>query len=284
MADRTHLVRDPTVMVVSSSDACMVFARGAPALVIGDVDGQAIAELLELAVRPLPVTALAERASEEALALLVEHGVLWQGSPEELEARLPRREPIGAVRRCRRIVVGISGAVSAAGSLDQVILLSQTLAGEVDVVLTAGAIKFVQPGVFESWGFRTWTDQPDARNDRRDPVQHLAAAELVLIAPASAGILHRLASGAGSDLLSRVVVATAAPVVVAPVMNSHMWRNPAVARNVAQLRRDGVWIIEPGLGFEMASRDRGGDVGGPGYRYHPTGVVDALACILDRPR
>lgn len=273
-------LRDPATVVFSQSDRCLILQRAQSALAIDGIDVQALAELLEATLLPQPGEALASMAGAETLALLVEQGVLLRGSREELAERLPRRPEPGP-RRCRRMVFGISGAVSAAVAFEHVIRLAGVFAEEVDVVLTAGALEFVRPRVFENWGFRTWTDAFEPRHGVRVPHIHLAGADLVLIAPASAGVIHRLASGACSDLLSLVATATAAPVVIAPIMNSQMWRNPAVARNLAQLRSDGVWVIEPGLGFEMAHRDQPAAVGGYGFQYNPDALPRALSAILD---
>src|SRR3989442_15074440 len=96
---------------------------------------------------------------------------------------------------------------------------------------------------------------------------HLAKrAELVLVLPATARTLFRLAHGVCDDLLSLVVCATEAPVVVVPSMNPVMWRNPAVQRNVDLLRRGGRFIVEPGPGWEVAGGKRAAGRAGPGAR------------------
>ena len=91
-------------------------------------------------------------------------------------------------------------------------------------------------------------------------VPHIALAknaDLVAVMPATAGSISRLATGACSDLLSLVAIATTAPVVVAPTMNTAMWDNPAVRRNVDQLRADGVYVVEPTFFFEAAELVKG---------------------------
>lgn len=278
MATTVAYVRDPTTVVVTRADTCLVVRPGAPIATLGTVDTQAIADLLEVLVRPVTRAELSD-VDDETLEVLVEAGIVWRGELAELEARLPQRD-VAATRPCRRIVVGIAGSIAAAGFLEQVIAISHRFAEEVDVVLTAGAQRFVQRAAFESWGLRTWTEMFEQRHGYRVPHVHLAAADLVLVAPASASVLHRIATGACTDLLSLVVAATAAPVVVAPVMNSSMWKNPAVARNVAQLRADGVWVIEPALGFEVAHPDHRGDVGALGFQHHAQALIRTLECVI----
>ena len=90
-------------------------------------------------------------------------------------------------------------------------------------------------------------------------------------------MLHKLASGACSDLVSLIVAATKAPVVVAPSMNPEMWTHPAIQRNVAQLRADGVWVIEPGLGFEVGQRDA---IGVGPANFQIGSLLRGLAAIL----
>jgi len=154
---------------------------------------------------------------------------------------------------CRNLVLGVSGAVQSAFAADYVWRLAAEVAEEIDVILTRSARRFVQSRALTALGARVWSDPLDSRSDVTVPHMHLAKrAELVLILPATARTLFRLAQGACDDLLSLVVCATAAPVVVVPSMNPVMWRNPAVQRNVDLLRRDGRFIVEPGRGCEVA--------------------------------
>lgn len=75
---------------------------------------------------------------------------------------------------------------------------------------------------------------------------------MILVMPASANTVHRLAVGSCSDLLSLVVAATKAPVVIAPTMNPSMFNCPAIKRNINQLRMDGYYVMEPGLAIEVS--------------------------------
>jgi phosphopantothenoylcysteine synthetase/decarboxylase len=87
------------------------------------------------------------------------------------------------------------------------------------------------------------------------PHIHLArSADLVVVIPASAHTIHKLATGACSDLISLIVSATTAPVVLVPSMNRAMWEHWAVVQNLEQLRANGVFIIEPTTGVEVANR------------------------------
>lgn len=245
-------------------------------VVLDAIDVDTMAAVLAQAAVPISQEALASLCDPEAIALLVEVGVLRAGTREALAGDVQGAP--AAPKRCKRIVVGISGSVASAGALDHVVALADHFAERVDVVLTAGACRFVQPRLYEYYGFPTWTDAFEPRNGAAVPHRELATnADLVLVAPASANTLHRLATGACSDLLSLVVAMTRAPVIVAPSMNANMWSHPPIQRNVAQLRADGVWVIEPGIATPIAARETRG-IGAPGF--DSAGLVRTLDAIL----
>jgi phosphopantothenoylcysteine synthetase/decarboxylase len=114
-------------------------------------------------------------------------------------------------------------------------------------------------------------------------VPHIALAtraDIVLVAPASAHTIHRLASGSCSDLLSLTVAATRAPVVVVPAMNSAMLSCRAVERNIARLKSDGFYVVEPGLGFEV-SNTSDGNLGFCGAAVNERNVAMVLRGVLN---
>src|SRR5690606_37716442 len=99
-------------------------------------------------------------------------------------------------------------------------------------------------------------------------------ADLVVVAPATASLLGRYAAGISDDLLTNVLLATRAPVLVAPAMHTEMWEHAAVQANVAVLRSRGVHVVEPETG-----RLAGGDVGA-GRLADPATIVEAAAAVL----
>ncbi len=154
---------------------------------------------------------------------------------------------------CRCLVLGISGAAQAMSILSLVAKLHEVFAEQIDIILTDAARQFVQREAFSALGVEVWQDLFERRELVKVPHMYLAKrADLVAIIPASAHTIHRLAAGECSDLLSVVVAATRAPVVVAPSMNPNMRHHPSVQRNIAQLRADGVYVIEPAWGIELS--------------------------------
>jgi phosphopantothenoylcysteine decarboxylase/phosphopantothenate--cysteine ligase len=149
----------------------------------------------------------------------------------------------------KRILLGVTGGIAAYKSPDLVRRLREQGA-QVQVVMTAAAREFVTAATFQAVsGLPVRTDLWDAAAEASMGHIELARwAELVLIAPATADFLARLATGQADDLLSTLCLATEAPIAVAPAMNRVMWANAATCANVATLRERGVQVFGPGEG------------------------------------
>jgi phosphopantothenoylcysteine decarboxylase / phosphopantothenate---cysteine ligase len=149
----------------------------------------------------------------------------------------------------KHILLGVTGGIAAYKSADLVRRLRERGA-EVQVVMTDGAREFVTPMTFQALSGRP------VRTDLWDPAAEASMghielarwADLVLVAPASADFLARLAGGRADDLLATTCLATAAPIALAPAMNHQMWANPATQANVALLKERGVHVFGPGTG------------------------------------
>ncbi|BCS33687.1 peptidase ClpP [Luteitalea sp. TBR-22] len=148
------------------------------------------------------------------------------------------------------VAVGVSGGISAYKAVEVVRLL-QKAGHEVAVVMTRAATRFVGPLTFEAITRRRvvtsqWT--PGANAD----IEHIALASdaaLFLVVPATANTIARLAHGLAGDFLTSLALATRAPVLLAPAMNTHMYDHPATQANLATLRSRGVHLVEPGEGY-----------------------------------
>ena len=156
-----------------------------------------------------------------------------------------------------RVVLGVTGGIAAYKAAELVRLLVKD-GITVDVVLTEGGARFVTATTFQALSGRPvlsdlWHSGAD------DAMGHIAisrGADAIVVAPATADFLAKLAHGAGDDLLSTLCLARECPLLVAPAMNRQMWSNPATQRNVARLREDGIAILGPDTG-EMACRENG---------------------------
>lgn len=150
----------------------------------------------------------------------------------------------------KRIVVGISGSIAAFKAAEVVSQLVQRGA-QVDVVMTPAATKFVGPMTFQALTRRRVIVDPydlDAISDASH-VTVSGEADLVLVAPATANILAKMAHGIADDALTSLLLAVTSPVLVAPAMNDRMWKHAATQDNMALLKKRGIKFVEPGVGF-----------------------------------
>jgi len=154
-----------------------------------------------------------------------------------------------------RVLVGITGGIAAYKSAEIIREFSE-LGHEVRVIATPNALRFIGAATLEALSHNQlfselYSDIPDVRH-----IELAKWAEIILVAPATASFLARMASGLADDLLGNVLLATTAPVAVAPAMHTEMWFNSATEANVKTLRARGITVIDPGSG-----RLTGDDVG-----------------------
>ena len=175
----------------------------------------------------------------------------------------------------KRVVLGVSGSIASYKAADIASKLMQAGA-LVDVVLTRSAQEFITPLTFRSLTHRlVITDLFDANSE--DPLEHVEIArqaDAIVIAPATANVMAKLAHGLADDALSTIVLATEAPVLIAPAMEHHMWANTATQANVAALKERGFEFAGPNEG-RLAS----GAVGS-GRLVETAEILEALGGIL----
>jgi phosphopantothenoylcysteine decarboxylase/phosphopantothenate--cysteine ligase len=150
----------------------------------------------------------------------------------------------------KKILLCVSGGIAVYKAVALVSKLSQAGAN-VKVIMTESATKFVQPLSFQVMSRNdVYTDTFDEKNSQ--VIAHIDLADwadLVIVAPATANVIGKLANGFGDDMLTTTLLATTAKVWIAPAMNVHMYDHPAVKRNIATLAQDGYEFIEPSEGF-----------------------------------
>ena len=175
------------------------------------------------------------------------------------------------VLKGRRIVLGVSGGIAAYKAAELVRLLVKAGA-DVHVVLSEGGARFVTAVTFQALSGNTvWTDLWDARMPTNMAHIDLGRdADAILVAPATADFIARLAQGRADDLLSTLALARDVPLIVAPAMNRQMWESPPTQRNVALVRGDGVTVFGPAAGDQAC-----GEVG-MGRMLEPEELLERL--------
>jgi phosphopantothenoylcysteine decarboxylase / phosphopantothenate---cysteine ligase len=180
----------------------------------------------------------------------------------------------------QRILLLIGGGIAAYKCLDLIRRLREQGAS-VRAVMTRAATQFVTPlSVGALTSERVFTDLFDL-NDEQE-IGHIRLsreADLLIVAPATADLIAKMAGGHADDLASTVLIATDKPVLVAPAMNPRMWLHPATQRNVAQLKDDGIRFVGPNVG-EMAERDEAG----PGRLAEVQEIIAAASTIIAEQR
>jgi len=268
-------IRAPIVRIVDRGDSSTVIGpRGALRF---DADSaQLLRAVLEICARPTTraelLAALAERSAgdvpaqpvDDLLALLIRDGILVDAPSRPRRARV----------LSRRVVLAISGAVAA---VDAPILIRglHELGCDVRVAMTRTAHRFAAIAALEALvHHQVWRSLWQRTEEAPVPHVQLAEwAELVVVWPASATTIARIAAGDCSDLVSAIATATRAPVVIAPSMNDAMLGAPAVQDNLETLRAHGRYVVHGAMGIEVAHR--------PEHRAPMFGPAAPPAAMLD---
>jgi 3-polyprenyl-4-hydroxybenzoate decarboxylase/SAM-dependent methyltransferase len=260
VTDEPLRVRAPVVRIVDHGTTTTVIGPTAVRRFDGD-SAALLRAVLEIHARPIRrgdlLAELAARTGaehsaqlpaepiDELIALLVGDGVLVTAREP------PPPRPVGL----RRVVLGISGAIAAIDA-PAVIRGLHGAGCDVRVALTRTATRFVSRAALDALTHHAvWSGL--WQRDARTPVPHVSLAEwaeIVVVYPASATTLSRIATGDCSDLVAAIVAATRAPVVVVPSMNDAMYESPAVQANLAVLRDHGRHVVHPAFGIEVAHR------------------------------
>jgi phosphopantothenoylcysteine decarboxylase/phosphopantothenate--cysteine ligase len=180
----------------------------------------------------------------------------------------------------KRILLIIGGGIAAYKCLE-LIRRARERGYAVRVVMTKAAAAFVTPlSIAALTGDRVFQDLFNLDDERE--IGHIRLsreADLIVVAPATANLMARMATGRAEELATAVLLASDKPVLIAPAMNPHMWRHPATQRNVSMLRADGVAFVGPNVG-EMAERNEAG----PGRMAEPHEILAAIEAKLGTAR
>lgn len=230
--------------------------------------------------------ALRVRAAQSGRSVEEEIRVILRDAaenPAAIGAAFPAEAPVNATSGPQqatparfRITLIIAGGIAAYKSLDLIRRLKER-GCEVRVALTAAAQQFITPLAASALAHtRVYTDLFDAQSEFDAGHIRLARdCDLIVIAPATADLIAKMAQGHGDDLASAIMLATNKPILLAPAMNPLMWSNAATRRNVAQLVKDGAHLVGPNAG-EMAERNEAGT----GRMAEPLEIADAALRLL----
>ncbi len=176
----------------------------------------------------------------------------------------------------RQLLVIIGGGIAAYKALELIRRVKERGA-RVHGVLTAAGAQFVTP-----LSVASLTGEPCHQDlfslieeSEMGHIRLAREADLVVVAPATADLMAKMAQGHANDLASTILLATTAPVLIAPAMNVEMWKKPATQRNLAQLKADGIHVVGPGAG-DLACGERG-----PGRMAEVLEILDAITRLLD---
>ena len=200
-------------------------------------------------------------------------------TPPETEKRGSSRDQMQNAARLRVLLI-IGGGIAAYKSLDLIRRLKERGA-DVRAVMTAAAQEFVTPlSVGALTGGKVFTELFDA--DSEFDIGHIRLSresDVIVVAPATADLMAKMAGGHADDLASAVLLATDKKILLSPAMNPRMWENAATQRNLAQLMADGVAIVGPNAG-EMAERNEAG----VGRMAEPLEIVAAIELLRGKGR
>lgn len=172
-----------------------------------------------------------------------------------------------------RVVVGVSGGIAAYKACHLVREFKER-GDDVRVIPTENALNFVGAAAFEALSGNPVDTGVFSRVDEVQHVRLGQEADLVVVAPATADFLARVAAGRADDLLTSTILVATCPVVLAPAMHTEMWRNPATQANVATLRKRGITVLEPAHG-RLTGKDTG-----PGRLPEPQVIAELARTVL----
>lgn len=176
----------------------------------------------------------------------------------------------------KNIILGLTGSIAVYKSAELTrLLLDQGI--QVQVVMTDAACRFITPATMQALSGKPVFTELWHDNHATNQMDHInlgRATNAILIAPASADFIAKLAHGLADDLLSTVCLARDCPLIVAPAMNRKMWENPAMQRNLKQLETDGITILGPASGIQACGEE------GIGRMLEPEELADAVSSFF----
>lgn len=291
-------LRDPKLVVLTTGQEVILVRGDGMTSRLTTEHVRAWSLLMQRLCNPVPATEMSRwrtdtRADDATWARLIDEGYLHHSRSEA--ALLAERDRAftenqgfdfsPAPKKCEHLVIACTGSVVAGLIAPAVLSLHYSgFQAILDVIVTQSALNFVTRELFEAYGIRTWAESFERTDTIHVPhVQLGRSADCILVMPATARTLNRIANAECSDLLSLTIAASQAPVVIVPAMNDSMWNHPGVQRNVQQIREDKMYIVEPTLIFGAADV---GSQGAPMFGGHgvlwggPKSLKNVLSAVL----
>jgi 3-polyprenyl-4-hydroxybenzoate decarboxylase len=259
-----YVVRDPNWIAVKTGSRYL-FVKAEDRVEINTSHPGELTWLLDQVTTPIPRKQLESSVATPArlapaaeiqgwIEQLKDGNILLQGTESELLEKLEGFITFAPAEKfCKHVVFCVTGSVQASAIGPSINKLVTDFAERVDLVVTAAAERFFNPEVFSRMGVRVWRSRTETHGEVRIPhVQLARTADLVLVFPASAASLSRIAQGSCTDLVSTIAIGARGPVVIVPAMNTVMWNSPAVRRNIETVTKDGFYVVHPGPGVALA--------------------------------
>lgn len=274
---KKYFIRNPSLTVLTNDGECYLSIKGA-SRPVKIACRPLLLRVLQEASKPIPEDLINE-LGHSTIQTLLDNKILLSGDLKTLHkftAGFTTKE-----KKIDHLLLCISGAIGSYNAVQEALGLLRHFAGEIDVILTSSAEKFVSKETFTYFGIKTWTDAFAIKEGSGIPhIQLGQKTDLILVWPTSANTAFKLAHGSCNDLLSLAIAASKAPVVLVPGMNEVMWNSPAVQRNMEQLRQDGYYIIEPTTGLEANDLSSNTMYGCPGAQ--GTDLINLLNFIIKK--
>lgn len=183
---------------------------------------------------------------------LLENKIIVKGSRSDFLKFFS--EVVAKDKKYKRALICVTGSIASFASPTVVLELFQGLVDEIEIIVTSNARQFVTTDLFKHLNFRVWENINHYQNNIAIPHVFLSqSVDFVLIWPATAHIVYKIANGTCSDLISLVTSTTSAPVIIVPAMNENMWHNPSVKKNFQLARENGLYVVEPNIGISLST-------------------------------
>lgn len=284
------LIRNPAATCLGSARSVAFLCNGRSIVFAREDERNVALDVWNVAARPVVYDDIAalnngnmRDIARSIVRKMIDVRVLVKSSEKAIRRLFDPRDTRS--RTCQRLLVCMSGSIQSADFFAHLGVLRHEFSVETRIVLTRSAQRFVRPRAIRNLlDCEVFTGKE--RESQHARVLHIELskwASLVLLAPATAATISRIAHAASCDLVSQVMAAlpSVTPVVIGPSMNSNMWTNEGVQQNIRMCRDRGYWIIEPGFGRAVSDGVAGTHLNVGGFGCPPAQLSGLLSLAID---